>query len=229
MEPAKTQSPAPFRPGLRIGGPTVIASPARHAGGVATPSAARYVQTSIQDPIANSLEGRMPIADAVLPEFDQEMASTRKLLERLPDEHKDWKPHEKSWPLGSLAIHLCNLPVWAVMTLQQTELDVNPPGGAPWKSPAYTDRAAALAMFDDNVKAARAAIAATSDKDYMVDWSLKNAGHTLMTLPRVVCLRSFVLNHMIHHRGQLTVYLRLKNVPLPSIYGPTADDAAGMA
>lgn len=170
----------------------------------------------------------MSIAEAVLPEYDQEMATTRKLLERVPDAHKDWKPHQKSWSLGELTIHLCNLPSWAVMTLKETELDMNPPGGPPWTPPTYTDRAGALKMFDENVKAAREAIARTSDRDYLVDWSLKSAGQTLMTLPRVVCLRSFVLNHIIHHRGQLSVYLRLKDVPLPSIYGPTADDSGGM-
>lgn len=170
----------------------------------------------------------MSIAEAVLPEFDQEMASTRRLLERVPEADAGWKPHEKSYSLGNLAIHLCMLPGWGVVTLEQTELDLNPPGGQPWKAPDFTTTAEALKVFDDNVAKARAAIAAASDADYMVPWSLKNAGHTVMTLPRVVVLRSFVMNHLIHHRGQLTVYLRLRNVPLPSVYGPTADDSGGM-
>jgi len=170
----------------------------------------------------------MSIAESVLPEFDQEMASTRRLLERVPDAHKDWKPHPKSFSLGDLAIHICNLLSWTGMTLEQTELDINPPGGPPWTPPQFTSTADALKMFDENVKAARAALAKTSDQEYMVDWSLKSGGQTVLTLPRVVCIRSFVMNHVIHHRGQLSVYLRLKDVPLPSIYGPSADDSGGM-
>lgn len=170
----------------------------------------------------------MSIAEAVLPEFDQEMAATRRLLERVPDAHKDWKPHEKSFSLGDLSIHICNLISWTGMTLSETELDVNPPGGPPWTPPKFTTTAAALEMFDENVKAARAALAKTSDQEYLVEWSLKSGGKTVLTLPRVVCIRSFVMNHIIHHRGQLSVYLRLKDVPLPSIYGPTADDSGGM-
>lgn len=170
----------------------------------------------------------MSISQAVLPEFDQEMASTRRLLERVPEGDKDWKPHPKSYSLGDLAIHLANLVGWTIVTLKETELDLNPPGGPPWTPPRFSTTAAALTMFDDNVQGARAAIAATSDADFMVSWSLKNAGHTVLTLPRVVVLRSFVLNHLIHHRGQLSVYLRLRDVPLPSVYGPTADDTGGM-
>ena len=170
----------------------------------------------------------MSIAEAVLPEFDQEMANTRRVLERVPDQHKDWTPHPKSFPLGGLAIHLCNLPSWTTVTLKQTEIDMNPPGGPAFTPPVYTNRAEALKMFDSNVKVAREAITSSSDADFMINWALKNEGKTLFSLPRVVVLRSFVLNHMIHHRGQLTVYLRLKDVPLPAIYGPSADDSGGM-
>lgn len=164
------------------------------------------------------------IAAAVLPEFDQEMASTRKVLERIPEARASWKPHSKSYSLGDLAAHVSNLPSWTVFTLKQTELDLNPPGGQQWKSPGFSTTAAALAAFDENVKAARAAIAGSSDADFQVAWSLKSGGHTIFSMPRAAVLRSFVLNHLIHHRAQLTVYLRLNDVPLPGIYGPTADE-----
>ena len=166
----------------------------------------------------------MSIAESVLPELDNEAATTRKMLERVPAEHAAWKPHPKSFSLGDLAAHIANLPVWGVMTMGQTELDLNPPGGPGWVPPAYSDRAANLSTFDANITAMRAALAAAGDADYMVNWSLKNAGQTLFTMPRVVVIRTFVLNHLIHHRGQLSVYLRLKDVPLPSVYGPTADE-----
>jgi uncharacterized damage-inducible protein DinB len=170
----------------------------------------------------------MSIADAVLPEFDQEMANTRKVLERVPEAHKDWTPHQKSWNLGNLAIHLSNLPSWTTITLKQDGIDLNPPGGPGFTPPVFVNTAAALATFDENVKTARAAIASTSDADFMKGWTLANGGKPVFTLPKVVVLRSFVMNHMIHHRGQLTVYLRIKDVPLPAIYGPSADESGGM-
>jgi uncharacterized damage-inducible protein DinB len=173
-------------------------------------------------------EDPMSIADAALPEFDQEMANTRKLLERVPAAHTGWKPHAKSWAMGDLALHLANLPMWTTVTLKQTELDLNPPGGPGFTPPVFTNMTDALKMFDENVTTARAAIAGASDADFMVPWTLKNGGKAVFSLPRVVVFRSFVMNHMIHHRGQLTVYLRLKDVPLPSIYGPSADDTGGM-
>ncbi|MBM4188289.1 MAG: damage-inducible protein DinB [Gemmatimonadetes bacterium] len=165
----------------------------------------------------------MSIAESVLPEFDHEMATTRRLLERVPA-NLDFKPHPKSFSLGDLAAHIANLPHWGVVTMQGTELDVNPPGGPPFVSPSYGSRSDNLATFDKNTAAARAALAAASDSDYLVNWSLKNGGATVFTMPRVVVIRSFVLNHLIHHRGQLSVYLRMNEVPVPSIYGPTADE-----
>ncbi|MEZ4456579.1 MAG: DinB family protein [Gemmatimonadales bacterium] len=167
----------------------------------------------------------MSIAESVLPEFDQEMASTRKLLERVPASAFEWMPHPKSMSMKRLAGHLANLPNWAVMTLDRTELDLEPPGGPAFQQPQFDGPADILAAFDTNVKAAREWIAKTNDADYLVTWSLKKAGQTLLSMPRVVCLRSFVLNHMIHHRGQLSVYLRLRDVPVPGVYGPSADEA----
>lgn len=166
----------------------------------------------------------MSIAESVLPEFDHEMASTRKMLERVPEAVADWKPHPKSMTLGNLAAHIATMPMWGVMTMDRTRLDLNPPGGEPFKLPPYTSQAANLATFDAGVAACRAALAAGSDADYLVDWSLLSGGQVLMTMPRVVCIRTFVLNHVIHHRGQLSVYLRLQDVALPGIYGPSADD-----
>ncbi|MFN8665772.1 MAG: DinB family protein [Gemmatimonadaceae bacterium] len=167
----------------------------------------------------------MSIAQSILPEFDHEMATTRKLLERAPEAQFAWKPHEKSMSLGQLANHLAALPFWGVVTMQQVELDMNPPNGEGYKTPKLETAAEMLAAFDSVVSQARAAIAASTDADFMVGWSLKNGGHTIFTMPRIAVLRTFVMNHVIHHRGQFSVYLRLQNVPLPSIYGPTADES----
>jgi uncharacterized damage-inducible protein DinB len=166
----------------------------------------------------------MTIAASLLPEFDHEMAVTRKLLERLPDDKADWKPHAKSFALGTLAQHLAELTGWATMAVGTTSFDMNPPGGEGYKTPAFTSNDAVLAAFDKNAAAARAAIAGASDADLMTGWSLMNAGQTIFTIPRVGVIRTWVLNHVIHHRGQLSVYLRLLDVPVPAIYGPSADE-----
>ena len=168
----------------------------------------------------------MAIKESILPEFDHEMATTRKLLERIPEQNAGWKPHAKSMSLGHLGVHLAQLPLWGAVTMGQTELDLSPPGGSPYKTPEFESTGAVLAAFDEHVRQAREAIAAASDPDFMVPWTLKNGGQSIFTLPRVATLRSFVLNHVIHHRGQLSVYLRLRDVPIPSIYGPSADEAA---
>ena len=116
------------------------------------------------------------------------------------------------------------MPVWATTTLQNTELDMSPADGGGYKRPAWESRAALLKFFDDNVATARAQIAKTSDAEFMVGWTLKNAGQALFTMPRVAVVRTWVMNHILHHRGQLSVYLRLLDVPVPSIYGPSADE-----
>jgi uncharacterized damage-inducible protein DinB len=167
----------------------------------------------------------MSIAASLSPEFDAELTTTRKLIEISPDAKAAWKPHPKSFALGDLGLHIANLVGWTTMTLQRTELDLNPPGGPPWTSPKFESVQATLQLFDDHVRAGRAALLAATDEDLQVGWTLKSAGVPLFTMPRVACLRSFVLNHVIHHRGQLSVYLRLLDVPLPRIYGPTADTA----
>lgn len=165
----------------------------------------------------------MTIQEMLLPEFDREMGLTRQILERVPEGKDSWKPHQKSFAMGDLSLHLATLPMWVVSTMKQTELDLNPPGGPGFTPPKYESVAATLRSFDEIVKAARAAIAGASDGELMVVWTLKGGGHSIFSMPRVAVLRSFVFNHMIHHRAQLGVYLRLNDVPLPPMYGPTAD------
>lgn len=166
----------------------------------------------------------MSIAQSLLPEFDHEMATTRKVLERIPDALGTWKPHEKSFSMGNLAVHTAELIGWGTMTMQTTELDMAPKDGEPYKNPEFSTGADLLKRFDANVTATRAALAAASDADFMVGWSLKMAGETLFTIPRVGVIRTWVLNHVIHHRAQLAVYLRLNDLPVPSMYGPSADE-----
>lgn len=166
----------------------------------------------------------MSISASLLPEFDQEMANTRKALERVPDDKFDWKPHEKSAAMGGLATHLANLPSWTVFTINQDSLDLAPVGGEPFRLEPKTSRKEILEDFDKNVAAARAAIAGASDEELFKPWTLLKGGVTLMTLPKIAVLRSFVMNHIVHHRGQFTVYLRLNDIPVPSIYGPSADE-----
>jgi uncharacterized damage-inducible protein DinB len=168
----------------------------------------------------------MSISASLLPEFDQEMANTRKALERMPDDKFDWKPHEKSGTMGWLANHLANLPSWTVYTINQDSLDLAPPDGESLKWEGKGSRQELLDYFEKNVGAARAAIAGASDEEMLKPWSLLKGGVKLMTLPKIAVLRSFMMNHIIHHRGQFTVYLRLNDVPVPSIYGPSADEGA---
>ena len=166
----------------------------------------------------------MAISKALLPEFDHEMANTRKTLERVPYDKFGWKPHEKSMPMGNLAVHLATLPGWTVQTLKQDSLDFAPPGGEPFKLPEAKSTEEIVSMFDHHVAEARAALSDATDEELMKPWSLLMAGKTIFTLPRVAVLRGFVMNHSIHHRAQLGVYLRLNDVPVPSIYGPSADE-----
>lgn len=167
----------------------------------------------------------MGISNAMLPEFDHEMASTRKTLERVPEDKFGWKPHEKSGSMGWLAAHLANIPSWASYTINQDTLDLAPGGVPPTPPPAPKSRRELLEMFDKNVTDGRAALAGAKDEHLFKTWSLLRNGATLLQMPRVAVLRSFVMNHMIHHRAQLGVYLRLNNVPVPAIYGPSADES----
>jgi uncharacterized damage-inducible protein DinB len=166
----------------------------------------------------------MSIAASILPEFDMEMATTRRVIERVPDEKLGWKPHEKSMAMGQLAAHLGEMVSWTIPTINSDALDMNPPDGPAYQPPASNSTTEILAEFDKNVAAARSAMTDVSDEHLMQNWSLLSGGQTLMTMPRVVVIRSFVMNHIIHHRGQLSVYLRLNDIPVPSIYGPSADE-----
>jgi uncharacterized damage-inducible protein DinB len=170
------------------------------------------------------MEEPMSLSQSLLPEFDQEMASTRKTLERVPDEKFAWKPHEKSGAMGWLAGHLANIPEWAVETITKDGFDMNPGGKGFQPPPAPKTRKELLEMFDKNVATARAALAKASDADLGKPWSFLNNGVTVFSMPRIACLRTWVMNHMIHHRAQLGVYLRLNNIAVPSIYGPSADE-----
>ena len=160
----------------------------------------------------------MSISSTLLPEFDQEMIPTRKLIERVPDEKGKWKPHPKSFSLGHLAQLVAWMPGWIAQTLRERELNLKMQSGY-----SYETTETLVKMFDDNVKQAHDAIKAAKDSDYDVQWSLKFGDRTVFTQPRGIVVRQH-LNHLIHHRGQLTVYLRLVDVPLPPIYGPTADE-----
>lgn len=164
----------------------------------------------------------MPLVDALLPEFDHEMTVTRKLLERVPEDKFAWKPHQKSMSLGELAQHVATLPMWGTMTLTQSEIDV----GGQQPLPPARSRTELLASFDQNVKDARAALVGKADGEFMAPWSLKRGGQTIFSMPRATVWRSFVLSHLVHHRGQLSVYLRLQDVAVPSMYGPSADEGS---
>jgi len=165
----------------------------------------------------------MTIAQQLLPEFDKEMGTTRRMLERLPNEKWDWRPHPKSSTMGWLAGHLSNLPTWANHAIELDRLDIAPEG-KPLRNPSIAYREKVLENFDRNVAAARAAINGANDQHLAEGWTLISNGHPIFTLPRAAVLRSFVMNHMIHHRAQLGVYLRLNDIPVPATYGPSADE-----
>jgi uncharacterized damage-inducible protein DinB len=162
----------------------------------------------------------MPVRDGLLAEFDHETGTTRKLLARLPDDRLGWKPHEKSMSLGGLATHLSNLPHWGAAILNQASFDLDE---APPRLVEKSSRAEIVDAFDANVRTARGWLDRT-DAELLAPWSLKRGGHEMFTMPRAGAFRTFVLYHMVHHRGQLSVYLRLNDVPVPSIYGPSADE-----
>jgi len=167
----------------------------------------------------------MSFSEALLPEFDQEMANTRKLLACVPEQIPAYKPHEKSMTMQRLAGHIGELPSWAVNTIRLTTLDLTPPGGSGFKPFLASTRTELLETFDKHVADARAAIAGATDDDLHVVWSLVYQGKTVLQTPRMAVLRSIVMNHIIHHRAQLGVYLRLNNIAIPGMYGPSADDA----
>jgi uncharacterized damage-inducible protein DinB len=167
----------------------------------------------------------MTIGQMMLGEFDQEMQNTRKTLERCPDDKWNWKPHEKSGTVGWLAGHVATMPGWIPVTLTTDQLDYAPVDGPAYTPPKTDNRKELLAEFDKNVAEARAALSTVSDQEIMKPWKLLAGGQEIFTMPRVACLRGMVLNHIIHHRAQLTVYFRLLNIAVPGLYGPSADEA----
>jgi uncharacterized damage-inducible protein DinB len=166
----------------------------------------------------------MKLSQTLLPEIDHEMATTRKLLERVPDDRLGWKPHDKSMSLGRLATHVAELPGLATRVMTQEFHDINPPGGPGYQPKTLESHQEMVELFDTNVAHARSLIESAENEALQQHWSLKNGDHAIFTLPRVAVLRTLFLNHLIHHRGQLSVYLRLNDVPVPSIYGPSADE-----
>jgi uncharacterized damage-inducible protein DinB len=166
----------------------------------------------------------MLIRDALLPEIDMEMAKTRKTLERAPEDKYDWRPHERSFTTAELCTHMANMMQWGAVTLQSDSFDLSPDGKAYAPPPLVRSREELLKQFDEGLAAFRAALATADNEQLMAPWSLLSNGATVFTMPRVAVLRGMILNHTVHHRGQLSVYLRLTGAPVPALYGPSADE-----
>jgi uncharacterized damage-inducible protein DinB len=192
----------------------------------AAPAASRHCNCSGHDCAPaepqNGLDYTTPMAmkDSLLVEYDHEMGTTRKLLARLVDEKMSWKPHDRSMSLGGLATHLANLPNWGDFILNHAVFDL---AAAPPRLEERRSRAEVLDMFDGTVTRTRASLDKT-DAELVAPWTLKRGGQEVFTMPRASAFRTFVLYHTVHHRGQLSVYLRLNEIPVPAIYGPSADE-----
>ena len=162
------------------------------------------------------------IAELLLAEMEREAAGTRRLLERVPEGKDDWKPHEKSMPLGYLAGLVATMPGWVEAMIDLDELDIAAP--SEYKTRSWATNAELLQAFDQALARGRESLSKTTDEHLMTTWRMLAGGHVVMEQPRYVAIRDSALNHFAHHRGQLTVYLRLNEVPIPSLYGPTADE-----
>ncbi len=165
----------------------------------------------------------MTIKELLLPEFDQETAQTRRVLERVPEDRLDWQPHDRSMTLGHLASHIAEAYDWAGAIMDNTEFDLLEAMAEGFESTRAASRTELLELFDRCTTRARAALD-RDDAGYAEPWTFIKGGQKMMTLPRVAAIRAFLLNHIVHHRGQLTVYLRLNDVPVPGMYGPSADE-----
>ncbi|MFN7957948.1 MAG: DinB family protein [Holophagaceae bacterium] len=166
----------------------------------------------------------MSLSQSLLPEFTHEAAGLRRVIERIPADRMDFRPHPKSFGLHDLANHLVTVPGWAATTMTETELDFGlPETRARQPKPSNTVEGL-LRTLDTGVEKALAALSSASDADYQVVWTLKNEGQVILAMPRIAVYRGFVMNHLIHHRAQVCVYLRLLDVPVPSLYGPSADE-----
>jgi uncharacterized damage-inducible protein DinB len=166
----------------------------------------------------------MKLTELFLSQLQSEEGSTRKVLQRVPEGRNDWKPHEKSMPLGYLSALVAGMPGWIEFMVNRDELDIQSPGGAQFKPQVPDTNRELLAAFEQNLSKARAALQATSDEHLLKPWKFIVAGHVADERPRYMMIRDAVFSHMAHHRGQLTVYLRLNEAKVPSIYGPSADE-----
>jgi uncharacterized damage-inducible protein DinB len=166
----------------------------------------------------------MALRDAILPDFEHEMVTTRKVLERVPEDKVDWKPHNTSMAMGRLAGHIAEMAGFVTTTFRGDSFDFAQPGSAPMQPTVMKSRKELLDLFDKNVGDAKAAITKASDEDLHKVWTLMSGGKTIFSMPRALVLRSMILHHIIHHRGQLSVYLRMNQVPVPSMYGPSGDE-----
>jgi len=170
----------------------------------------------------------MQITKLLLAELDREAVGIRKTLERVPEGRNDWKPHERSMPLGSLATIVATIPAWLDMVVNMDELDINPPGGPKFKPQPWKTRRELLEQFEASLTKGREVLQHTTDDRLLnTKWRMLAAGKLMSEQPRYVAIRDGVLNHMAHHRGQLTVYLRLNEEKVPAIYGPSADEGKG--
>ncbi len=166
----------------------------------------------------------MKLTEVFQAQLEREAAGSRRALERAPEGRPDWKPHEKSMPLGYLAALVATMPSWIDLIVNRDELDLNPPGGSGLSSPQLRTARELVEAHDDAVAKALAALAGTTDEHLTTPWRFLSAGRVVSEQPRHVMIRDSVLNHLAHHRGQLTVYLRLNDAPVPSVYGPSADE-----
>jgi uncharacterized damage-inducible protein DinB len=166
----------------------------------------------------------MKMTEMFLAELERETAGTRRTLERVPEGRNDWKPHDKSMPLGYLSNLVATMPSWIAMMINQDELDMHPAGGSKYQPQESKTNRDLLQAFDDSVLKARQALEGTTDEHLMTPWRFLVAGQVVSEQPRHVMLRDAVFNHLAHHRGQLTVYLRLNSAMVPAIYGPSADE-----
>jgi uncharacterized damage-inducible protein DinB len=162
------------------------------------------------------------LSQSIIPELKQEGAQTKKILEKVPFDQWQWKPHQKSMALGRLASHVAELPKWITMCINTDELDFSKRG---YKANVFESREQLLQHLDQNVQEALATLEKTTDAQLLENWTLRNGEHVIFTMPKIAVIRSMAMNHMIHHRGQLSVFLRLLDIPIPGMYGPSADES----
>lgn len=171
--------------------------------------------------MSTSTATQMNLSQPLIAELQHEAATTRKVLERIPEDKFDYKPHEKSMTFQRLAVHVAEMFGWITTTLKTSELDF---ATADYKSLEPTTNAELVEYFDKTIAEATEALENAADEDFFESWTLKNGEQVYFTMPKIQVIRSFAFNHIYHHRGQLSVYLRLNDIPVPEIYGPSADE-----